>query len=146
MKYMAPGPRGYSPHEDAKNRPNLKMPSRLRGGSYRQRNPIDSRTDVRYNEPMQIQVVPDTLTRLAQLGDVTAFEPAGDQPAQEAPARRYQSHSLAECITNVVTPGGRKPILKAMLTTACERNCFYCPFRAGRSKTARVTFTPDEMA
>jgi predicted DNA-binding helix-hairpin-helix protein len=31
-------------------------------------------------------------------------------------------------------------------TTACERNCFYCPFRAGRGKTQRVTFTPDEMA
>jgi predicted DNA-binding helix-hairpin-helix protein len=33
-----------------------------------------------------------------------------------------------------------------MITTACERNCFYCPFRAGRSKTQRITFTPDEMA
>ncbi|TMC13801.1 MAG: radical SAM protein, partial [Chloroflexi bacterium] len=33
-----------------------------------------------------------------------------------------------------------------MLTTACERNCHYCPFRAGRSKTQRVTFSPDEMA
>jgi len=33
-----------------------------------------------------------------------------------------------------------------MMTTACERNCFYCPFRAGRSKTQRMTFTPDEMA
>jgi predicted DNA-binding helix-hairpin-helix protein len=31
-------------------------------------------------------------------------------------------------------------------TTACERNCFYCPFRAGRSKTPRMTFSPDEMA
>ena len=31
-------------------------------------------------------------------------------------------------------------------TTACERNCFYCPFRAGRSKTQRMTFSPDEMA
>ena len=31
-------------------------------------------------------------------------------------------------------------------TTACERNYFYCPFRAGRSKTQRVTFSPDEMA
>jgi len=38
------------------------------------------------------------------------------------------------------------PILKTMLTTACERNCHYCPFRAGRSKTQRVTFTPDELA
>lgn len=58
----------------------------------------------------------------------------------------YQSHSLAECITNVSTPTGSKPILKAMLTTACERNCFYCPFRAGRSKTKRMTFSADEMA
>ncbi len=33
-----------------------------------------------------------------------------------------------------------------MMTTACERNCFYCPFRAGRSQTTRVTYTPDEMA
>ncbi|MEO6889918.1 MAG: radical SAM protein, partial [Ktedonobacteraceae bacterium] len=38
------------------------------------------------------------------------------------------------------------PILKAMVTTACEKNCHYCPFRAGRSKTKRLTFTPDELA
>jgi predicted DNA-binding helix-hairpin-helix protein len=33
-----------------------------------------------------------------------------------------------------------------MNTLPCERNCLYCPFRAGRSKTQRVTFSPDEMA
>ena len=33
-----------------------------------------------------------------------------------------------------------------MMTTACERNCNYCVFRAGRSKTKRVTFSPDDMA
>src|SRR5947209_3575804 len=33
-----------------------------------------------------------------------------------------------------------------MVTTACERNCNYCPFRAGRSKMKRMTFTPDELA
>jgi predicted DNA-binding helix-hairpin-helix protein len=58
----------------------------------------------------------------------------------------YQSRSLAECITNVATPKGKKPILKTMLTTACEKNCNYCPFRAGRSKMKRLTFTPDELA
>jgi predicted DNA-binding helix-hairpin-helix protein len=36
--------------------------------------------------------------------------------------------------------------MKTMVTTACEKNCFYCPFRAGRSKTRRVTFKPDELA
>ena len=44
-------------------------------------------------------------------------------------------------------PGRRQPmrLLKTMLTTACERNCHYCPFRAGRNYK-RTTFKPDEMA
>ncbi|HYK85664.1 MAG TPA: radical SAM protein [Ktedonobacteraceae bacterium] len=95
---------------------------------------------------MLVQTVPDTLTKLAQMGDATAFEPAGDQPQQERRRGMYQSHSLAECITNVSTPKGKKPVLKAMVTTACERNCYYCPFRAGRSKMKRLTFSPDELA
>ncbi|NJN80885.1 MAG: radical SAM protein [Caldilineaceae bacterium] len=48
--------------------------------------------------------------------------------------------------SQVSTPSGKKPVLKAMITTACERDCFYCPFRAGRNKTQRITFSPDEMA
>ena len=42
--------------------------------------------------------------------------------------------------------GGRPMrLLKTMLTTACERNCSYCPFRAGRNYR-RVNIKPDEMA
>jgi predicted DNA-binding helix-hairpin-helix protein len=42
--------------------------------------------------------------------------------------------------------GGRQlPLLKAMLTSACERNCNYCPFRAGRD-FRRLTFQPEELA
>ena len=42
--------------------------------------------------------------------------------------------------------GGRQlPLLKAMLTSACERDCHYCPFRAGRD-FRRVTFQPEELA
>jgi predicted DNA-binding helix-hairpin-helix protein len=95
---------------------------------------------------MLVQTLPDTMTKLAQMGDATIYEPAGDQPQQERRHSPYQSRSLAECITNVSTPKGKLPILKAMVTTACERNCFYCPFRAGRSKMKRLTFTPDELA
>src|SRR5207253_4551645 len=80
------------------------------------------------------------------VGDATMYQPAGDQPQAERRRLPYQSCSLAECITNVSTPTGKRPILKTMLTTACERNCFYCPFRAGRSKMKRMTFTPDELA
>jgi predicted DNA-binding helix-hairpin-helix protein len=88
----------------------------------------------------------ETLDTLTRMGDVTLFEPAGDQPLAERRVPRYQSRSIEECITNVSTPKGPKPVLKAMVTTACERNCNYCPFRAGRSKTQRVTFTPDSIA
>jgi predicted DNA-binding helix-hairpin-helix protein len=95
---------------------------------------------------MLVQALPDTMTKLAQMGEATIYEPAGDQPQQERRHGAYQSRSLAECITNVSTPKGSLPIVKAMLTTACERNCYYCPFRAGRSKMKRLTFSPDELA
>src|SRR5947207_11089363 len=95
---------------------------------------------------MLVQTLPDAMTKFAQMGDATIYEPAGDQPQAERRRVPYQSRSLAECITNVSTPTGKRPILKTMLTTACERNCHYCPFRAGRSKTQRVTFSADEMA
>ena len=96
-----------------------------------------------------IRIDPDPISKITQMGDVTLYEPAGDQPLAEkarVAAGRYQSRSLAECISNVSTPTGKKPILKTMLTTACERNCYYCPFRAGRAKTQRMTITPDDMA
>ena len=95
---------------------------------------------------MLVQTLPDTLTKLAQMGEATIYEPAGDQPQKERRRGAYQSRSLAECITNVSTPKGSLPIVKAMLTTACERNCYYCPFRAGRSMMKRITFSPDELA
>src|SRR5579884_688224 len=104
------------------------------------------RTPVQYTIFMLVQTLPDAMTKLAQIGDATVYEPAGDQPQHERRRVPYQSRSLAECITNVTTAQGSKPILKTMMTTACERNCHYCPFRAGRSKTQRVTFSPDEMA
>ena len=107
---------------------------------------MTNRTYVLYTGDMLVQMLPDTMNKLVQMNDATIYEPAGDQPQQERRHAAYQSHSLAECITNVVTPKGQKPILKAMITTACERNCYYCPFRAGRSKMKRLTFTPDELA
>jgi predicted DNA-binding helix-hairpin-helix protein len=91
-------------------------------------------------------MLPDTITKLALLGDAAAYEPVGDQPQQERSRVPYQSHSLEECITNVSTPTGKRKILKAMVTTACQMNCHYCPFRAGRSQMKRLTFTPDELA
>lgn len=49
-------------------------------------------------------------------------------------------------VTNAVLSGGKRiPLLKAMLSTACERNCRYCPFQAKRD-FRRITFTADDMA
>lgn len=97
---------------------------------------------------MNVRTVPDALQKLTQLGDVTLFEPAGDRPQAETHASRRGSARPDDmgCIAHVSTPKGPKPVLKAMMTTACEKNCYYCPFRAGRGETRRVTFTPDEMA
>src|SRR5687768_8416110 len=94
---------------------------------------------------MLIQSVPDTLTQLTTMGDLTLYEPAGDNPRAER-VSRLTPPDLSHCIRHVATPQGSKPILKTMVTTACERNCYYCPFRAGRSSTKRVTFVPDALA
>ncbi len=49
-------------------------------------------------------------------------------------------------ITKVALPNGQSvPILKTVLTSVCEKNCYYCAFRAGRD-FQRHTFRPDEMA
>jgi predicted DNA-binding helix-hairpin-helix protein len=95
---------------------------------------------------MFIQSVPDTFTKLTQMGDMTLYEPAGDTPHAERRQSRSPVPHLADCISHVATPQGSKPILKTMITTACERNCYYCPFRAGRGKMQRITFKPDELA
>lgn len=99
---------------------------------------------------MNFKIAPDPIQKLSLLNNATEFEPAGTNPLDEKQAivqttgeRRPEE---LPCVSNVSTPHGKKPVLKAMLTTACERDCFYCPFRAGRSKTRRITFKPNEMA
>lgn len=99
---------------------------------------------------MNFRVAPDPYQKLSLLDDeAVRFEPAGSEPTSETPPQSNLPTRIARplpCISEVNTPFGKKPIMKAMMTTACERNCFYCPFRAGRSSTKRITFAPDEMA
>jgi predicted DNA-binding helix-hairpin-helix protein len=104
---------------------------------------------------MLVRSAPDAIEKLAQLGDATRYEAAGVEPHSEThrpprtegrTGRPDAASVLIDCVSHVATPTGRKPILKAMITTACEKNCYYCPFRAGRSNTHRITFKPDEMA
>ena len=90
-------------------------------------------------------------------GDITpaALEPrprtskshAGDvMPCGQERNSVDQIKRKALGITQAVMPGGKRiNLLKTMMTTACERNCYYCSFRAGRNYR-RVTFQPEEMA
>lgn len=95
---------------------------------------------------MRFQIAPDAYQKFSLLDSALDFEPAGAHPELEKETPAQRTPKPLPCISNVSTPNGKKPILKAMMTTACERDCFYCPFRAGRNQTKRITFTPDEMA
>lgn len=110
---------------------------------------------------MNLRRSPDPIEKLALVGDANRFEPVGDSPLAEraessvAPLHLMPTHKrdipvevagVKSCVTEVTTPTGKKPVLKAMVTTACEHDCHYCPFRAGRAKMRRLTFEPDELA
>jgi predicted DNA-binding helix-hairpin-helix protein len=83
-------------------------------------------------------------TTVAPCGQVIGPQVGRQPPAPTTRRAVAQRQSLG--VTRVALPNGRTmPLLKTMMTTACERDCHYCPFRAGRNYR-RVTFTPDEMA
>ncbi len=109
----------------------------------------------------------DALTKLKFLADNAILEPAEEvtlnPPPHIAPCgieigdpKAGANHTSAKSpapttqqalgIHHAKMPGGKTiPLLKTMLTSACERNCYYCPFRAGRDMR-RVTVKPEEMA
>jgi predicted DNA-binding helix-hairpin-helix protein len=102
----------------------------------------------------------DTLQKLRVSGQHMALEPAEEAEAVSRPTGVVNAHQVAACgqtpaalqqkialgIQSAVLPGGKRlPLLKTLLTSACERDCYYCPFRAGRN-FRRVTFKPEEMA
>jgi predicted DNA-binding helix-hairpin-helix protein len=83
-----------------------------------------------------------------------ARAPCGHSPAElqrlaasGAPAPALTDAKKAALgVTYAAMPGGKRiALLKTLLTSACERNCYYCPFRAGRD-FRRATFKPEEMA
>jgi predicted DNA-binding helix-hairpin-helix protein len=54
---------------------------------------------------------------------------------------------LTPWLTTVVRSDGKRiPIVKTLMTSACEKDCFYCPTRRGRNSLRRVTFKPEELA
>lgn len=57
-----------------------------------------------------------------------------------------KAHFIEHSVAHVTHPQkGKMPVMRIMQTSACERNCNYCPFRAGRNYQ-RVTLQPEELA
>jgi len=70
------------------------------------------------------------------------LEPAEDALCPQLSARKQDEVFVGHA---QLPNGQRISLLKTLLTSACERNCYYCPFRAGRD-FRRATFQPDEFA
>jgi predicted DNA-binding helix-hairpin-helix protein len=80
-------------------------------------------------------------------GYSTTGEPA--KPACFTPKARpefTEREKRAVFVHPAQLPNGKQvKLLKTLLSSACERDCYYCPFRAGRD-FRRATFKPQEFA
>jgi len=84
----------------------------------------------------------DPLDRLKVIASHMHLEAAEDTNCPQISTRKQDNIFISDA---VLPNGKRISLLKSQLSTVCERNCFYCPFRAGRD-FQRVTFIPDEFA
>jgi predicted DNA-binding helix-hairpin-helix protein len=93
----------------------------------------------------------DAVDRLRMLSQQMSFEPAEDHCRVSGKPFTFDDTSTA-CggddifVHPAVLPNGKRiKLLKTLLTSACERDCYYCPFRAGRD-FRRATFKPEDFA
>src|SRR5688572_10919840 len=89
----------------------------------------------------------DTIGRLKLLSGQMELEHAEESLAEPAkPACFTPKEKRAAFVHPAQLPNGKQVhLLKTLLTSACERDCYYCPFRAGRD-FRRATFKPQEFA
>jgi len=86
----------------------------------------------------------DSLGRLKLLTDQMHLEPAEDASAK--PVCFTPKQQKETFVHPAQLPNGKSiKLLKTLLTSTCERDCYYCPFRAGRD-FRRATFKPEEFA
>jgi len=80
--------------------------------------------------------------RLKLLSSQMHLEPSEGDECPQLSSRKedsiYTSHAT-------LPNGNRIKLLKTLLTSVCERDCYYCPFRKGRD-FRRASFRPDEFA
>jgi predicted DNA-binding helix-hairpin-helix protein len=89
----------------------------------------------------------DALIRLKALCEQMSFEPAEEcNPTGTPYLDKTNNIPDAVFVHPATLPNGQKiRLLKTLLTSVCERDCYYCPFRAGRD-FQRATFQPEEFA
>ncbi len=89
----------------------------------------------------------DSFVRLQMLTSQMELEPAEERRENAArPVCFTPKQRDAVFVHPAQLPNGQSiKLLKTLLTSACERDCFYCPFRAGRD-FRRATFKPEEFA
>ena len=89
----------------------------------------------------------DSLQTLKELSSQMQFEADGEPRLSPGTPACYSPKEDDNAFTHAAQlPNGQKIVLlKTLLSSACERDCFYCPFRAGRD-FRRATFKPDEFA
>jgi len=89
----------------------------------------------------------DELVRLRNLSEQMSLEPAEEHNPTGSPSLdKTETCTDAVFVHPAVLPNGQHiKLLKTLLTSVCERDCYYCPFRAGRD-FRRATFRPEEFA
>jgi predicted DNA-binding helix-hairpin-helix protein len=86
----------------------------------------------------------DTLVELSGQMNLEHAEESHAEPAK--PACFTPKEKRTAFIHPAQLPNGKQvKLLKTLLSSACERDCYYCPFRAGRD-FRRATFKPQEFA
>lgn len=100
---------------------------------------------------MFYNVIMNELSKLKALSPYAVYELDGEaglsaQPACRRNPREQPGETTELPVTMVTLPGGKRiPMLKSMLTSVCEKNCYYCAFRSGRD-FRRQSFHPEELA
>jgi predicted DNA-binding helix-hairpin-helix protein len=89
----------------------------------------------------------DEIARLKALTEQMSLEPAEEHASTGTPYLDITENCPDSVFVHpAVLPNGQKiKLLKTLLSSACERDCYYCPFRTGRD-FRRATFQPEEFA
>jgi predicted DNA-binding helix-hairpin-helix protein len=89
----------------------------------------------------------DGIIRLQSLSEQMSIEQAEDISAVGSPfLDGTENCPEAVFVHPAVLPNGQRiKLLKTLLSSACERDCYYCAFRAGRD-FRRAAFKPEEFA